>query len=69
MSYEEAISYLKSLENSEKFSFTNCPDSPPPIDNKKSITRSLRFVSKCGATTETKMTTTQMIEKYLSYFM
>jgi hypothetical protein len=47
MTYEESVSYFKSLENLEKIRRTNGPNpSSLPVDNKKSITSSVGKSSK-----------------------
>jgi hypothetical protein len=47
MSFEESVSYFKSLENLEKIKCTKSPNpSSLPVDNKKPITRSVGKSSK-----------------------
>jgi hypothetical protein len=47
ISYEESVSYFKSLENLEKIRRTNGPNpSSLPVDNKKPVTSSVGKSSK-----------------------
>jgi hypothetical protein len=47
MSYEESVSYFKSLENLEKIRRTNGPDPAAlPVDNKKSVISNIGKSSK-----------------------
>jgi hypothetical protein len=68
MTYEESVSYFKRLENLEKIRCTNGPNpSSLSVDNKKSVTSSLRIIRgpTCGVTIVTRITTTRLIEEQL----